>query len=146
MFAIGLDNPKNPINVGHVLRAADIYGAAMVATTCRRIRSATNVNATEGRIPVLRGDDLRDLIPFGCVPVAVERRAEAQDLRGYVHPKNAFYIFGAEDGTLGPKVVDWCRDVVAIPTAFSMNLAACVNVVCYDRLCKLDPLPAAITA
>jgi tRNA(Leu) C34 or U34 (ribose-2'-O)-methylase TrmL len=137
MFALGLSNPLNPINVGHVLRAADAYGAAMVAITGSRVRSATNVSAAETRIPVMRGTDLRDLIPYGCVPVAVDLIDGAQDLRSYKHPANAFYIFGAEDATLGAKVTSWCRDVVYVPTRICMNLSACVNVVCYDRISKV---------
>lgn len=136
MFAIGLNNPKTPINVGHVLRAADAYGAAMVAITGKRVQAATNVSAAQNKLPVLRGDNLRDLIPFGCVPVAVEFIPSAQNLVSYKHPKNAFYIFGAEDGTLGRNVLEWCRDVIYVPTNICMNLAACVNVVCYDRLAK----------
>ena len=33
-------------------------------------------------------------------------------------------------------MLSWCRDVVYIPTNGCMNLAACVNVVLYDRLSK----------
>ncbi len=29
--AVGLDNPKTPINIGHVLRAAGCFNASMVA-------------------------------------------------------------------------------------------------------------------
>ncbi|KPA77229.1 hypothetical protein ABB37_07136 [Leptomonas pyrrhocoris] len=48
-----------------------------------------------------------------------------------------FYVFGAEDGTLAAhhlaRDVD---DVVFMPTAGSMNLAATVNVLLYDRAAK----------
>lgn len=37
---IGLDNPKTDINVGSVLRAAGIYGAAFVAATGGRFGKA----------------------------------------------------------------------------------------------------------
>ncbi len=53
-----------------------------------------------------------------------------------VHPVRAFYIFGGEDATLGGRVLSWCRDVIYIPTAYCMNLAATVNVVLYDRMTK----------
>lgn len=138
MFAIGLHNPTNPINVGHVLRAADAYGASMVATTGSRIRSITDTSGARHRIPVIRGDDLHDLIPFGCVPVAIEFIPTAVDLRIFDHPPKAFYVFGAEDASLGQKVLSWCAHVVYVPTRICMNLSACVNVVCYDRLAKLS--------
>jgi tRNA(Leu) C34 or U34 (ribose-2'-O)-methylase TrmL len=57
-------------------------------------------------------------------------------LPGYKHPERALYIFGPEDGTLGHDVLDWCRDVVYVPTNGCMNLAATVNVVLYDRMTK----------
>lgn len=136
MLTIGLHNPKNEINVGHVLRAADAFGASMVAITGNRVRSATNVSSAERHIPVIRGNDLHELIPFGCVPVAVELIVGAIDLRSFIHPRNAFYVFGAEDATLGKKVLSWCKFVVYVPTKICLNLSACVNVVLYDRLAK----------
>ena len=136
MFSIGLHNPKTPINVGHVLRAADAYGASLVAITGSRVRSPTNVSGAENRIPVIRGNDLRELIPFGCIPVGVDLVPGAENLCGFIHPKNAFYVFGAEDATLGEKVLSWCKYKIYVPTRICMNLSACVNVICYDRICK----------
>jgi tRNA(Leu) C34 or U34 (ribose-2'-O)-methylase TrmL len=138
MFAIGLHNPKNPINVGHVLRAADAYGAAAVCVSGSRIsaRSSTDVSCAYRRIPVLRGNDLQDLIPFSCIPVVIELRDDAEDLRTFEHPANAFYVFGAEDATPGEKTLSWCPKIVYTPTRICMNLGACANVVLYDRLAK----------
>ena len=134
---IGLDNPKTDINVGSVLRAAGIYGAAMVATSGRRYKkAATDTMKHHRHIPLLCVSELRDVIPFDCVPVAVDLVAGAQSLIEYEHPARAFYIFGAEDATLGERVLSWCREAVMIPTDGCMNLAACVNVVLYDRLAK----------
>jgi tRNA(Leu) C34 or U34 (ribose-2'-O)-methylase TrmL len=136
MFAIGLSNPKTPINVGHVLRAADAYGACMVAITGKRVTGNTDVTKAYRRIPVLRGEDLHDLIPYGCVPVAIEFIPSSVNLVEFVHPENAFYVFGAEDNTLGSKVLSWCKHTVYVPTKICMNLSACVNVVLYDRIAK----------
>lgn len=44
--------------------------------------------------------------------------------------------FGAEDQTLGSRILGGCRDVVFIPSKHCLNLAACVNVVLYDRMVK----------
>lgn len=138
MFAIGLHNPKSPINVGHVLRAADAYGGSAVCISGTRIsaRARTDVSHAYRRIPVLRGDDLRALIPFNCVPVAIELSDKAEDLTKFEHPANAFYVFGAEDATLGEKTLSWCSKIVYVPTRICMNLSACANVVMYDRLAK----------
>ena len=134
---VGLDNPKNHINVGHVLRAAGCYGAAMVAISGQRYhRAGTDTMYAAGRMPLVRVDDLRDAVPFDCVPIAVDLVASARPLHAYTHPERAFYVFGPEDGTLGARVLSWCRDVLYVPTRGCMNLAACVNVVLYDRAVK----------
>jgi len=139
--AIGLDNPKNPLNVGSALRAAGCYGAAMLAVGGPRPskfigKCATDTQKAFRHMPVLRADDVMALIPFDCVPVAIDIIDGAIDLREYKHPERAFYVFGAEDTTLGERITGRCRDVVSIPTAYCMNLAATVNVVLYDRLAK----------
>ncbi len=135
--AIGLVSPKNPINIGHVMRAADCYGAKLViASGMRYSRCATDVNKTYRRIPVMQIDNLHDAIPFDCVPIAVDLVDDAKSLVSFVHPERAFYVFGPEDGTLGKETLAWCKQRVMVPTDFCMNLAATVNVVLYDRLAK----------
>lgn len=134
---IGLDNPKNDINVGAVMRAAGVYGAAFVAASGKRYKSASSDTAKAYKdIPLMRPDDVFDLMPFDCVPVAVDLVEGAIPLPEYQHPERAYYIFGAEDGTLGKRVLSRCRDVIYVPTNGCMNLAATVNVVLYDRMAK----------
>ena len=124
--------------MGAALRAASCFDVSLVALTGRRYKvQRTDTARTHLQIPILHAEDLRTVIPYDCVPVAIERRKGALSLPEYEHPDRAFYIFGPEDGTLGPDVVDWCRDVVEIPTLYSLNLAAAVNIVLYDRLAKL---------
>ena len=135
--AIGLHQPKDPLNVGEALRAAGCYGAAMLAASGKRYqRSRTDTQKAYKHMPLFQCDDLRLLVPFDCVPVAVDLIEGAQSLVDYKHPERAFYIFGPEDGTLGADVLKWCRDVVYVPTKHCMNLAATVNVVLYDRASK----------
>lgn len=88
-------------------------------------------------MPLFQVDDLRSVVPYDCVPVAVDLIDGAIPLNEYEHPERAFYIFGAEDQTLGDRVLSWCRDVAYIPTRSCMNLAATVNVVLYDRCVKI---------
>jgi len=134
---IGLDNPKTDANIGGALRACGVFGAAMIAVSGHRYRRAsTDTIAQYRHIPLIQVDDLRVVIPFDCVPVAVEILDGARSLPQYTHPKRAFYVFGAEDATLGERVLSWCRDVIYIPSKRCLNLAACVNVVLYDRAAK----------
>lgn len=135
--AIGLYHPKDPLNVGSALRAASCYDASMVAASgIRYRRSCTDPGASYKHLPLITCDDLFSVIPHGAVPVAVEILPGAIPLPDYVHPESAFYVFGPEDGSLGNKVISWCRDVVYVPTRHCMNLAATVNVVLYDRNAK----------
>lgn len=136
--AIGLDNPKFDANFGGVMRAAGCYGAAMVAISGGRMRHvATDTGKMWRSVQVIETEDLHSVIPFDCVTVAVDLIPGARSLVGYAHPERAFYIFGAEDETLGESVVSWCRDVVYVPSRFCMNLAATANVILYDRMAKM---------
>jgi tRNA(Leu) C34 or U34 (ribose-2'-O)-methylase TrmL len=137
---VGLFNPKSPENIGSIMRAAGCYGVNTVFYTGKRYDRAkefrTDTKQVHLQIPLIGVDDLQQVIPFGCVPVAVEIHPDAQPLTEYQHPEQAFYIFGPEDGSLKKSVTSWCKDIVYIPTNGCMNLAATVNVVLYDRLLK----------
>ena len=139
MLGIGLYHPVHSENVGHVLRSADAFGASIVAIEgdlVGRIGScATDVTRAIFRVPVLRGN-LRNSIPFACIPIAVERADDAVSLVDFEHPKRAFYVFGPENSGLGWKVRSWCKATVKIPSFISLNLAAAVNIVLYDRAAK----------
>lgn len=135
--AVGLDNPKSEVNVGSAMRAVGVYGASMLVVSGKRLKAGCSDTMKHHKhIPLLHVNDLFDAIPFGCIPVAVDLVEGAKSLIDYKHPERAFYIFGAEDATLGKRILDRCRDVVFVPMNGCMNLAATVNVVLYDRLSK----------
>lgn len=136
-FCIGLDNPKTPANVAGVLRACGCYDAAFLAIRGTRYKKhSADTMAQYKHMPLLQVNDLKDVIPYDCVPVAVDLVDGAKDLVDFCHPERAYYIFGAEDGTLGQRVLDWCPLRVKISTRHCMNLASCVNVLAYDRMAK----------
>ena len=138
-FGVGLISPKNPYNVGAVLRAAQCFGAAFVVTTGRRYQKAsTNTMNAERHMPLFDAGtgDIFDHIPYDCEPVAVDLVEDAQPLDLFRHRARAFYIFGPEDGTLSKQITDRCASKVVIPSRFCLNLAASVNVVLYDRTMK----------
>lgn len=136
-FSIGLDHPKTAENVAGVLRACGVYGAAFLATSGSRYRRHQADTMAEHRhMPLIETDDLSMVIPYECIPVAVDLVDGAESLIGFNHPERAFYVFGAEDRTLGEGVLRWCPLRVMVPTRRCMNLAACVNVVLYDRMAK----------
>lgn len=134
--AIGLDRPKNAINVGMAMRAAGVFGASLVVTSGRRfLPGGTDTMKAWRHTPLVRVDDLLAATPVGCLPVVVERSPRAVDLAGFTHPERAFYIFGPEDGAVRADILARCPLVVSID-AGSLNLAAAVNVVLYDRQTK----------
>lgn len=148
--AIALHKPKTPENIGGVLRAAHCYRAAQVnvsgARASRGIRHPMNTPGAERHLPVFTVADVLDYIPFETEIVAVELLDGATPLPVFKHPHRALYVFGPEDGTLGQSITDRAQHVVYIPTRNCMNLAACVNVVLYDRLLKQGEFGAAMEA
>lgn len=134
---IGLHEPKTTANIAGVLRAAGCYEVAMVAVSGHRYRHGSEDTQKAWRhLPFVEVASLEKIVPFSCMPVAVELLPDAKDLRTFTHPERAFYVFGGEDRTLGEDVLKWCEQRVFVPTRHCMNLAAAVNVVLYDRLAK----------
>ncbi len=137
---VGLFRPKTAENVGGVLRAAYCYEVAQVVLEGARngdVRHGTNTTAAHTHIPTIMTDDMFSALPFDTEVVAVDLVPGAVSLPSFQHPKRAFYIFGPEDGTLGVRHTGRAQHIVYVPTRNCMNLAACVNVVLYDRMAKI---------
>jgi len=141
--SIGLTKPKSPTNVGAVMRAAGCFRVnAVFYTGTRYDRAAkfsTDTKDANQTIPLTGVENLLDCIPEKAKIVCIELVEGATPLPDYQHPENVIYIFGPEDGTLNQDVINSADAVVYIPTVGSMNLAATVNVVLYDRLSKAEP-------
>mgnify|MGYP000025553774 CR=1 FL=1 len=142
LVSIGLVNPKSATNVASILRACGCYGASAVFYTGQRFGYAKDFNADTRRmrhiIPTIGVDDLLTIAPKSASKVVIELVEGAIPLPEFVHPENAFYIFGPEDASVPAHIVAACDHVVYIPTRNSMNLAATANVVLYDRMAKSD--------
>ena len=143
MVYIALSNPKTPTNVGAALRAAGCFDVDAVYYSGERYDRAVKFNTdtkdNHRRIPLIAADSLMDGmdgVDADVKRVCVEFAEGATPLQDYRHPHNACYIFGPEDGTLEQALIDRADDVVYIPTAGCMNLAATINVVLYDRMYK----------
>lgn len=138
--AIGLNNTKFPVNVGGVMRAAGCYGADLVVVggprPKRMLKNPTDTQKAWRHIPTILVDDVFDAAPYKAIPVAVDLIDGATPLMDFKHPMSAFYIFGAEDQTLGKAITSRCAHVVYVPTVHCMNLSAAVNVLLYDRMAK----------
>lgn len=137
---IGLVNPKSPTNVGMVMRAAGCFEVDAVfysgARFDRARKFATDTKNAQSKIPLTHIDNLPEAPVADAKFVAIELIEGAVPLMDFVHPEQAYYIFGPEDGSLKKDILDSCDHVVYIPTIGCMNLAATVHVVLYDRMSK----------
>ncbi len=134
---VGLQNPKNPINVGSVLRICGNFDVNLLAISgIRYHKVAADTMKAYRHFPLLQVNDLHTVIPFDCIPIAVDILPEAKSIFTFTHPERAFYIFGPEDGTLGKNVLNWCKYKIFVPTRECMNLAVSVGIILYDRLSK----------
>lgn len=141
-FAVHLFNPRDHNNVGSALRACGAFGAAYLSYAGRRYQKhPSDTQKAYRHMPLHHlGEEAQTLlVPYDCVPVAVEIVDGAVPLEHYAHPERALYVFGPEDGSIAPSVLAQCRDVVRIPSTFCLNLGAAVNVVLYDRTAKQTP-------
>lgn len=135
--AIGLDRCKSKENLGGALRAAGCYGASMVAISGDRMgKYSTDTMRAYRHIPCLEVPDVLAAMPYGASLVVIELCEKAKPIKNFVHPEAAFYVFGPEDGSVKPEIVERAQHVIYIPTKACMNLAATVNVVLFDRLMK----------
>ena len=155
--AVLLIDPHFPHNVGNALRACALLGAGTLYWTGNRVPPPDRWPEgarlpREERMKCYRNTQLRHLagsslahiddLEAGSVPVCVEITDGAEDLRDFVHPDEALYVFGPEDGDVPKGVRHACHRFVRIPAAdpherTPYNLAFSVGAVLYDRLYKV---------
>lgn len=137
---IALTNPKSPTNVGAVLRAAGCFGASQIVYSGNRYdiakKYATDTQQAIDSVSLTRVEDFVAAKPEGYALVCVDLVEGAVPLPSFEHPEKSMYLFGPEDGSLKQEVIDQADHVVYMPTKGSLNLAASVNVVLYDRTAK----------
>lgn len=154
--SVVLCNPKYARNVAMAIRTALCFGIEQVWYTGNRVsveepwRNLDFPGGPQGKPPkarlpreermkgyesvmLVQNDYPFDQFPRGTVPVAVELRPQAEMLNRFVHPENAVYVFGPEDGSIPKAVVRHCHRFVVIPTRHCLNLAMAVAVVLYSR-------------
>lgn len=144
-----LIDPKFPHNVGAALRAASCFDADGVFWTGDRVsldvgkgqrlpREERHRDYKSTRLEHL--DTFRPIDQLPGIPVAVELLPSSEDLHTFIHPDNAIYVFGPEDGSLPKGIRTACFRFVRIPSRHCLNLAAACNIVLYDRLLKRNAM------
>ena len=150
MFGVALLDPKNAWNVGNALRSTVAFGGSLFIIKGDRYtrtgdweRSDTE-NARD-RIPVLTTlTDPSIYFPTNALLVAVEMVKDATPITRFEHPANAIYLFGPEDGRIDDAMLAKCDHTIYLPTAYSLNLAACVACIGHDRMMKESQEPKQI--
>ncbi len=139
-FGIGLDRISKEINYGGVMRSAYNFGASFIFTVGRRYKRTKADTPDTGKwIPILHFNTWEEYWKH-CTPwqhFAIEIKNGSHDIRNFIHPKSAVYIFGPEDGSVCNAALNNCVRTLSIPTNQCLNLSTCVGVVCYDRLSKV---------
>lgn len=139
-FGIVVERSKTRENLGTLIRSAENFGAAFVATVGRRYdREPSDCQASWRRVPVFHyrtWGEWRDATAFAWTPVAVELTDGATPLPAFVHPASAVYLLGPEDGSLSAEAMRGARKVV-IPSLRCLNVAVAGSLVMYDRIAKL---------
>jgi tRNA G18 (ribose-2'-O)-methylase SpoU len=145
-FGILVDNIKNGYNAGLLVRSASAYGASYVGWSGKRYTEKGNFENgdTEGfrfKYPIFAGvDNLKPLIPYKSVCVAVELCDNATSIFDFTHPKICTYILGAEDSSLSKEYLDICEHKIYIPTHHSLNLVHCATSIMFHRMQQMMSL------
>ncbi len=135
---VALDRPADPVNVGHVLRAALCFQARMIimgqpSADINVRRLPTDPTRAYRHVPVIEVDDLLEARPRDTALVAVEIVPDAIALPDFVHPERACYVFGPESGAVADRILKRSDYRLRVPTAVSLNLGMTVGIVLYDR-------------
>jgi len=137
---VALWRPKTDGNVGGSIRAAHAFGANLVVVGAPRFSQKGRVERTDPSsshrsIPVTFTDDIFTAMPYDVPVVAIETGSD-ENLQTFDHPRSCTYLFGSEDRGLPDEALAKCDAHISIPS-HSLNLAAAVNVVMYDRRAKI---------
>jgi tRNA(Leu) C34 or U34 (ribose-2'-O)-methylase TrmL len=140
---IVLLEPRFVDNIAAAVRAASAFDIKQVWYTGRNIngdarRLPRELRMYSDRVDLFHSDKPLDMMPDYAVPVALEYAASHSSLVYFRHARHNVYVFGPERGEVPGHIKGLCHHVVSIPTAHSLNLAATVNIVLYDRAMKRE--------
>lgn len=95
---IGLENIQSGVNLRISIRNASALNANCLFYSSENINLDKRQDDTKQykNLPVFKVDNLLNQIPFGTELVIVELDKESENLEDFIHPENAFYIFGNE--------------------------------------------------
>lgn len=138
-FGIILENCKNNYNLGGAMRAAYNFNANFIATIGRRYKRNSLDTPNAGKhIPIFHflnfAEYKKSATPW--IHIGCEITSDSKNIVNFVHPRQAVYILGPEDGGLSKEAISMCKYIVQIPTNSCLNLAVCSAIIMYDRALK----------
>lgn len=142
-FGLLIENPKNGYNCGLVVRSASAFGASYVGWSGQRYKEKGKLENfdTEGfrfKKPIFAGvENLKSIIPYKSVCVAVELCDDATSIFDFKHPNVATYILGSEDSSLSKEYLEICEHKIYIPTNHSLNVAHCATAIMTHRMSQM---------
>ena len=139
-WGIGIYSPKKIENIGVLWRSAHVFGASFIFTIGSRYsRQPSDTTNASFHVPLYEYKTFEDFqlhCPKATSLVAIEQTPKARSLVHFVHPERCVYLLGAEDLGLPIQILDAAQSVVAIDTAFCLNVAVAGSIVVYDRVSK----------
>lgn len=135
---VGLENPKNGVNLRIAIRNSSALGVNNIIYTGDNIDFSKRQDDTEQykNVPVHKVDCLLKFVPFNTEVILVELTDDAENLESFKHPENAFYIFGNEEKGISKKLLNKGFKKVFINTKLSLNLSSTIGIILYDRQLK----------
>lgn len=140
--AVILNRTKYPHNLAAAIRACSCFGLETLIWTGHRFEfeDGDRLPREERMKGYSAVDFFESEYPFDlfadATPVCIELTPNAEPLTTFVHPENAVYVFGPEDGNVSQAFRGLCHRFVYIPAYHCLNLSAALNVVLADRMMK----------
>lgn len=144
-FGIGIDNCKNPRNIGGLFRSAQAFGASFMFVIGERYKyQKSDTGKATLSIPLYEYKTFghwRESIPKGSRVIGVEyfkpgMKTKSHELSSYFHPEQAIYLLGAEDEGISLDGILMCDSFVHIPSTYCLNVASAGSIIMYDRQVK----------
>lgn len=137
-FGVAFYNPKFDVNIGTLVRTANIMGGSFIAVIGNRyLRQPSDTMKSHRHVPIFEYktfEDFKKNLPIGCDLVGVELNDTAVDLSRFKHPDKACYLLGSESIGLPEEILKQCKSIVKLQGDSSMNVAVAGSIVLYHRM------------